>query len=168
METFVFHQDAVEIEQHGIPTARATARSRITAHRDIVTRHVIPPAGRHTAPATDAGRHGGRMNWLVKEEPTSYSFDRFVKDGGTRWSGVRNPLAQKHLRSIHKGDRILYYHTGSEKAVVGMARAAGDPSPDPSDPAGRRVTVDLVPLQRLPRPVPLATIRRLKAIADPP
>jgi predicted RNA-binding protein with PUA-like domain len=57
------------------------------------------------------------MNWLFKEEPTHYNFDELVKDKKTVWSGVRNPLAQKHLRLVKKGDRIFYYHTGDEKAV---------------------------------------------------
>ena len=56
------------------------------------------------------------MNWLFKEEPTHYGFDAFVKDKKTVWSGVKNPLAQKHLRAVRKGDRIFYYHTGDEKA----------------------------------------------------
>jgi predicted RNA-binding protein with PUA-like domain len=55
------------------------------------------------------------MNWLFKEEPANYSFGQFTKDGGTSWAGVRNPLAQKHLRSVRKGDRVFYYHTGAEK-----------------------------------------------------
>src|SRR5690242_6361764 len=66
------------------------------------------------------------MNWLFKEEPTHDSFDALVKDKRTVWSGVKNPLAQKHLRSVKKGDRIFYYHTGDEKAVVGVAEALGD------------------------------------------
>ena len=61
--------------------------------------------------------------FLVKEEPENYSFDAFVTDGGTRWSGVKNPLAQKHLRGIRKGDEVFYYHTGKEKAAVGIAEA---------------------------------------------
>ena len=65
------------------------------------------------------------MNWLFKEEPTHYSFDDFVKDGKTSWTGVKNPLAQKHLRSVKKGDKVFYYHTGDEKAVVGICKAAG-------------------------------------------
>jgi predicted RNA-binding protein with PUA-like domain len=108
------------------------------------------------------------MNWLFKEEPGSYSFDRLTQDGGTRWSGVRNPLAQKHLRSVRKGDRVLYYHTGNEKAVVGMARAATAPYPDPADPAGRRSAVDIVPLRKLARPVSLAEIKGLPAFAGHP
>jgi len=108
------------------------------------------------------------MNWLVKEEPKSYSFDRLVADGRTRWSGVRNPLAQRHLRAIGRGDRVLYYHTGSVKAVVGTARAAGAAFPDPADPAGRLYAVDIVPVARLVRPVPLAVIRALRAFAGHP
>ena len=66
------------------------------------------------------------MNWLFKEEPTHYSFDDFVKDGKTIWSGVKNPLAQKHLHAVKKGDRVFYYHTGNEKAVVGIAKATSN------------------------------------------
>ena len=77
------------------------------------------------------------MKWLFKEEPTHYSYDNLVEDGRTEWSGVKNPLAQKHLRSVKKGDLIFYYHTGNEKAVVGIAKAAGDAYPDPKDKAGK-------------------------------
>ena len=97
--------------------------------------------------------------WLFKEEPTHYGFDRFVKDGRTTWSGVKNALAQKHLRSVKKGDRILYYHTGDEKAVVGTATAAGHAYPDPGDPSGKAYIVDIVPGKRLARPVTLAEIK---------
>src|SRR6267378_6463561 len=85
-------------------------------------------------------RSGGRMaamNWLFKEEPSTYSFDELVKDKKTVWSGVRNPLAQKHLRAVKKGDRIFYYHTGDEKAVVGGSKALGDAYPDPKDKGGK-------------------------------
>jgi len=71
------------------------------------------------------------MRWLFKEEPDHYSYDALARDRKTVWSGVRNPLAQKHLRSVRKGDLIFYYHTGKEKAVVGLARAVSDPYPDP-------------------------------------
>ena len=99
------------------------------------------------------------MNWLFKEEPTHYSFDDLVRDGKTSWSGVKNPLAQKHLRSVKKGDRVFYYHTGDEKAVIGIARAASDAYPDPNDKAGKLVTVDVVPGKKLKRPVSLAEIK---------
>ena len=102
------------------------------------------------------------MNWLFKEEPTHYGFDAFVKDRRAVWSGVRNPLAQKHLRSVKKGDRIFYYHTGDEKAVVGIATALGDAYPDPDDKAGKASVVDLAPVGKLQRPVTLAEIK-----ADP-
>jgi predicted RNA-binding protein with PUA-like domain len=105
------------------------------------------------------------MNWLFKEEPKSYSFDALLKDGRTRWSGVKNPLAQKHLRAVRKGDRIFYYHTGGEKAVVGIARAASDASPDPKDRSGRMVIVDIVPERRLARPVTLAEIKANRRFA---
>jgi predicted RNA-binding protein with PUA-like domain len=105
------------------------------------------------------------MNWLFKEEPSSYSFQQFTKDGRTAWAGVKNPLAQKHLRSVKKGDRIFYYHTGNEKAVVGVAKAVSDAYPDPKDKAGKAVVVDVVPEHALPRPVTLAEIKASKAFA---
>src|SRR5678815_1043742 len=75
--------------------------------------------------------------WLVKEEPDHYNYDQLEKDKKTVWAGVRNPLAQKHLRSIKRGDRIFYYHTGKEKAVVATARATTDAYPDPNDTSGK-------------------------------
>jgi predicted RNA-binding protein with PUA-like domain len=102
------------------------------------------------------------MNWLFKEEPSNYSFDALVKDKQTIWSGVKNPLAQKHLHAVMKGDRIFYYHTGNEKAVVGIAKALADAYPDPADKTGRAAVVDVGPVKKLPRPVTLAEIK-----ADP-
>jgi predicted RNA-binding protein with PUA-like domain len=106
------------------------------------------------------------MNWLFKEEPSNYSFDEFTKDGGTSWSGVRNPLAQKHLRSVKKGDRIFYYHTGNQKAIVGVARATSDAYADPSDKSGKWVVIDIAPIRALKRPVTLAEIKASKAFAS--
>ena len=105
------------------------------------------------------------MNWLFKEEPSSYSFEAFKNDGRTVWAGVKNPLAQKHLRGVKKGDRVFYYHTGSQKAVVGIARAAGDAYPDPEDTTGKAVVVDLTPERALARPVTLKAIKASKAFA---
>lgn len=102
------------------------------------------------------------MNWLFKEEPANYSFDALVKDKQTVWSGVRNPLAQKHLHAVRKGDRIFYYHTGSDKAVVGVAKALADAYPDPGDATGKQAVVDVGPVKKLRRPVALAEIK-----ADP-
>jgi predicted RNA-binding protein with PUA-like domain len=108
------------------------------------------------------------MNWLFKEEPSSYSFEAFTKDGRTVWAGVKNPLAQKHLRSVKKGDRVFYYHTGNEKAVVGIARAAVDAYTDPHDKSGKAAVVDLVPERALARPVTLKEIKASKAFATFP
>jgi predicted RNA-binding protein with PUA-like domain len=105
------------------------------------------------------------MNWLVKEEPTHYGFDALVKDKKAVWSGVRNPLAQKHLRAIRKGDRIFYYHTGNERAVVGIVTALSDAYPDPEDVSGKYGAVDVAPVKRLPRPV---EIKADKAFKDLP
>jgi predicted RNA-binding protein with PUA-like domain len=99
------------------------------------------------------------MPFLVKEEPSNYAYDAFAKDGGTTWTGVKNPLAQKHLRSIRKGDLVFYYHTGDEKSVIGIAKAAGDAYPDTADPAGKAHVVDLTPVKKLARPVTLAEIK---------
>lgn len=99
------------------------------------------------------------MNWLFKEEPRNYSFDELVKDAKTVWSGVRNPVAQKHLRAVKGGDRILYYHTGNERSVVGIAKALGNAYPDPADKTGKHAVVEIAPVRRLARPVALAEIK---------
>ncbi len=108
------------------------------------------------------------MPYLMKEEPSNYSYGMFVKDGGATWSGVKNPLAQQHLRAVRKGDRIFYYHTGGERRVVGIARALGDACDDPGDRTGRRAVVDIAPVGRLRRPVTLAGIKALKMFAVSP
>ena len=110
-------------------------------------------------------RSGGRMpamNFLFKEEPSNYNFDAFTKDKKTTWSGVRNPVAQRNLRSVKKGDRVFYYHTGDEKSVVGIAKALGDAYLDPEDPTGKAHVVDVGSVKTLARPVTLKEIK-----ADP-
>jgi predicted RNA-binding protein with PUA-like domain len=97
--------------------------------------------------------------WLVKEEPDHYGYEQLERERKTVWSGVRNPLAQKHLRSIRRGDRIFYYHTGKEKAVVAIATAASDAYPDPKDASGKSYVVDITPQEKLPHPVTLAAIK---------
>jgi len=99
------------------------------------------------------------MHYLFKEEPANYSYDLFAKDGGTTWTGVKNPLARKHLGAIRKGDLVFYYHTGGEKAIVGIAKAAGDAYPDPADKTGKAPVVDIVPVKKLKRPVTLADVK---------
>ena len=105
-------------------------------------------------------------NWLFKEEPTNYSYDDLVRDGKTSWTGVRNPVAQRHLRSVRKGDRIFFYQTGSVKAVVGIAKAAADAYPDPADTSGKLYAVDIAPVRKLENPVTLAAVKADKFFAD--
>jgi predicted RNA-binding protein with PUA-like domain len=106
------------------------------------------------------------MKWLVKEEPEHYSFDQFADDGFTVWSGVKNPLAQKNLRAMKMGDRVFYYHTGKEKAIVGIAKVTAVAYPDPKDRSGKLAVVELAPDKKLKRPVTLAEIKGSGQFAD--
>jgi predicted RNA-binding protein with PUA-like domain len=108
------------------------------------------------------------MNWLFKEEPSNYNYDALVRDGKTSWTGVRNPVAQRNLRSVKKGDKIFFYHTGDEKSVVGICRAAGDAYPDPADTTGKLYAVDVEPVKKLTSPVTLAAVKADKRFADFP
>ena len=103
-------------------------------------------------------------HWVLKTEPSEYGFPDLVRDRRTRWEGVSNPVALKHLRSMQEGDDALIYHTGNEKALVGLARVASAPYPDPRD--SKLVVVDVEPVKPLPRPVPLAEIKAEPAFAD--
>jgi len=105
------------------------------------------------------------MFFLFKEEPSNYSYDAFAKDGSTTWTGVKNPVAQKNLASVKKGDLVFYYHTGNEKQIVGIARASGNAYPDPADASGKAHVVDLVPVKKLKRPVTLAEVKADKQFA---
>lgn len=98
--------------------------------------------------------------WLFKQEPDCYSYDDLERDGETVWDGVTNAAAQKHLRSTGTGDKVLFYHTGEEKAIVGVARVIGNPVPTEENP--KHVVVTIGPVKKLPRPVTLAEIK-----ADP-
>lgn len=106
------------------------------------------------------------MRWLVKEEPENYDFDRFVQDGSTVWSGVRNPVAQRNLREMKVGDQVFFYHTGKQKAVVGIAKVTKAAYPDPADTSGALVAVELAPVKKLARPVTLAEIKSSGRFAD--
>ena len=106
------------------------------------------------------------MNWLFKEEPSNYSYDDLARDGRTSWTGVRNPVAQKHLRAVGKGDRIFFYHTGDEKAVVGIAKAAAAAYADPADETGKLYAVDVLPVRKLKQPVTLAAVKADKYFAS--
>lgn len=103
--------------------------------------------------------------WILKSEPSTYSYADLERDGRTVWDGIRNAQALIHLRAMKKGDRALFYHTGDEKAIVGRARIASDPYPDPKASDEKLVVVDLVPDGPLERSVTLADLKRDPAFA---
>ena len=103
--------------------------------------------------------------WLFKEEPEHYSFADLRKDGRTVWDGVTNALARKNLRQVRKGDKVFYYHTGKEKAIVGEMRVVADPRPDPAGD-DKSVVVDVEPVRALKRAVTLAEIKDDAVLAD--
>jgi predicted RNA-binding protein with PUA-like domain len=104
--------------------------------------------------------------WIFKQEPTCYSFSDLRRDGRTVWDGVSNALARKNLRQIKRGDLVFFYHTGKEKAIVGVMRAAADArdAPTPDDP--KAVIVEVEPVKPFPRPVTLAEIKNDPLLAD--
>jgi predicted RNA-binding protein with PUA-like domain len=106
--------------------------------------------------------------WLIKTEPGTYSFDDLEREGWARWDGVKNPVALRHLRAMKKGDRVLVYHTGSEKAVAGTAEVVREAYADPKAKDERLVVVDVEPRGRLARPVSLAELKALPEFADSP
>ena len=106
------------------------------------------------------------MNWLVKEEPENYSYAQFVADRTTVWAGVKNPVAQRHLREMKKGDRVFFYHTGKEKSVMGTATVAKTAFPDPKNE--NLVVVELAVGKALKRPVTLAEVKADKRFATMP
>lgn len=107
-----------------------------------------------------------KSHWLVKQEPETYPWDQFVEEGGTAWTGVRNFQARINLRAMSVGDRVLYYHSGGEKAVVGICEVVKSAYPDPTAEDGDWVCVDLIPVKKLLRPVPLATVKAEPSLAQ--
>jgi predicted RNA-binding protein with PUA-like domain len=105
-------------------------------------------------------------HWLVKSEPDTWSWDQHVKKGVDAWTGVRNFQARTHLKNMKKGDKVFFYHTGDEKAVVGVSEVAKEAYPDPTDKEGSFVCVDLSAVEPLKTPVTLAAIRADKKFAD--
>ena len=98
-------------------------------------------------------------NWLVKSEPSTYSWDRLVKEKRARWDGVRNHQAAANLKAMKKGDRVFFYHSNEGLEIVGIAEVSKTAYPDPSDKTGKFVMVDLVPVQPFKTPVTLAQIK---------
>lgn len=104
--------------------------------------------------------------WMVKQEPTAYSWERFVSDGGTAWTGVRNFQARNNLQAMRAGDEVLFYHSVVGKAVVGIAKVAREAYPDPTADEPGWVCVDLAPVKPLASPVPLDRIKATPALKD--
>jgi predicted RNA-binding protein with PUA-like domain len=104
--------------------------------------------------------------WLFKEEPDHYNYADLERDGQTVWDGVSNALARKNLRQVRTGDRIWYYHTGKEKAIVGEMRAVANSGPDPTSDDPKAVVVEVRPVRRLHHPVRLDQIKKDSELAD--
>ncbi len=105
-------------------------------------------------------------HWMVKSEPAAYSWETFVKDGRTAWTGVRNFQARNNLRAMRKGDLVLFYHSVTGKELVGIAKVVTEAYPDPTAKEGDWVCVDVTPFKPLKRPVTLAAIKACKPLAD--
>lgn len=102
--------------------------------------------------------------WMVKQEPEAYSFDDLVKDGKTDWTGVRNFQARNNLRAMKKGDQVLFYHSVSDKEVIGVTKVTKEEYPDPTDKAW--VAVELSPVKKFKKPVTLEMIKSEKSLKD--
>jgi predicted RNA-binding protein with PUA-like domain len=104
--------------------------------------------------------------WILKTDADTYPFDQLARERRAVWDGVSNALALRHIRSMHKGDQVFIYHSGDEKALVGLARIVSDPYPDPKGDDPKLVVVDVEAGERLPRPVPLSAVKADPAFAD--
>jgi predicted RNA-binding protein with PUA-like domain len=125
------------------------------------------PAKNSTTPVKKR-RKTAAAHWMVKQEPETYSWSDFVSDGGTDWTGVRNYQARNNLREMKTGERVLFYHSGKDKAVVGLAEVVKSAYPDPTADDEQWVAVDLKPVKALKNPVPLAAIRYDKRLSQLP
>jgi predicted RNA-binding protein with PUA-like domain len=105
-------------------------------------------------------------HWLVKSEPGTYSWDDLVRDRKTRWDGVRNAQARNNLQAMGVGDLVLYYHSGDDKQIVGVAKVVKAAYPDPTTDDERWVVVDLASVKALRAPVALADVKRDAALAE--
>ena len=119
-----------------------------------------------STPSASSKSKQASQYWLVKQEPEAYSWDDLVRDHGTEWTGVRNFQARNNLRQMKVGDRVLFYHSGEQKAVVGIAQVAKAGYPDPTADDGEWVAVDIKPVKPLREPVPLTTIKAAPELAE--
>lgn len=143
----------------GLPVADEESLRTPRARREFLAR-VLEHHGRRAKEGPTVNR------WLVKSDPDAYSFADLEREGTTRWEGVKNALALRHLRSMARGDRVLVYETGAVRAVVGTAVVAKGPYPDPRAEDPRLVVVDIHAGKRLVAPVTLAAVRADPALRD--
>jgi predicted RNA-binding protein with PUA-like domain len=108
------------------------------------------------------------QHWILKSEPTTYGFAQLVKDKRTDWTGIRNFAARLHLRAAKEGDLALFFHTGDEKAVVGVAKLLSGPHADPTAPDEDWTSVEIAPVKALKAPVPLAALKADQAFKELP
>jgi predicted RNA-binding protein with PUA-like domain len=113
-------------------------------------------------------KRSSSKHWMVKQEPEAYSWDDLVDEGRTDWTGVRNYQARNNLREMKSGDTVLFYHSGKDKAVVGVAEVVKGAYPDPTADDPQWVAVDIKPIKALNAPVPLAAIRYDKRLSGLP
>lgn len=106
--------------------------------------------------------------WLMKSEPSKYAWDQLVRDGRTLWDGVRNHQVANWLKSMKTGDRAIFYHSNEGLAAVGVMEVVGESRPDPTDPTGRFVAVEVAPVSAIAKPVTLAAMKAEPALADLP
>jgi predicted RNA-binding protein with PUA-like domain len=106
--------------------------------------------------------------FLLKTEPSTYSWDQLAREGKAVWDGVSNPVALRHIRSAKPGDLVIIYHTGDERAAVGLAEITSAAYPDPKDKAGKLSVFDLVARKQLTQPVTLEAIKSMKEFSDSP
>ena len=116
-------------------------------------------------PRSEAKPSEVHQSWLVKSDPDSYGWDDLVKDRGTRWDGVRNAEARNSLAAMRAGERVLFYHSGGDKAVVGIAKVKTAAYPEPGAEDPRWLAVDLEPVKKLAKPVTLAAIKAERSLA---
>lgn len=107
-------------------------------------------------------------HWLLKTEPSTYSWDDLVREKTATWDGVSNPVALKHLAAMKRGDNVVIYHTGKEKAVIGLARVTKSPYPDPGAKDPKPLVVDIEAIRPMSRAVPLAEIKADALFAESP
>ena len=105
-------------------------------------------------------------HWLVKSEPDAFSWEEQVRRGTEPWTGVRNAQAARHLREMRAGDRVFFYHSNTGKEIVGVVEVVREAYPDPTDPSGRWVCVDVRAVGPMPKPVTLAAVKAEPALED--